>query len=93
MSVERIDHLAGGGESDELDGNGEAVAELAREVDRNAARLTRRRVLRGENRIAEIDGGADLSGGGEVGDGGGRDHGLCGTGSEEGKERQDECDS
>ena len=65
---DRLDRLAGGVDGQQLDGDAEAPAELLRQVDRDAARGAGRRVAAGEDRIAEVDGGAQRSGRREAGD-------------------------
>ena len=60
---------------DDLDGHAEPPADLLHQVDRHAARLAGRPVLRGENEVAVVDPGAELAGRGEVGADGGRDVG------------------
>ncbi len=62
--LERLERLAGGVERKQLDADAEALRELAGEVGRDAGRRLRR-ALR-QHRIAEIDGGAKLAGGGEI---------------------------
>jgi hypothetical protein len=69
--LERLDHLARAGERDELDRNAKPPSKLARKVDGHAARFARGGVLRGEDRIPEVDRRTDLSGRGEIGHGGG----------------------
>src|SRR5436853_435169 len=52
---------------DELDRRAEPPRQLARQVDRHAARLAGGRVLPGEDEIAVVDPGAELPGRREVG--------------------------
>ena len=69
----RVAHDGDAVVGDDLDGHAEPPAELLHQVDRHAARLTGRPVLRGEDEVAVVDPGAERSGRGEIGADGGRD--------------------
>ena len=61
--VQRVEHLAGGVERHELDRHAKPPAELAGEVDRDAARLAGRGVALRQHGVAEIDRGAQAPAG------------------------------
>src|SRR5919201_5196828 len=56
--LEALEYLAGGLERDELERHVEPPRKLAREIDRDAAWLVRRRVSLHQHRVAEIESGA-----------------------------------
>ena len=65
---DRVDRLAGGVEGDRLELDAEPGGEFGGDVDRHAGRLARAGVDVGQQRIAEVDGGAQHAGGSEGGD-------------------------
>ena len=70
-------------------GTPKRLPEFAREVDGNAARLARRRIPDREDRIAEVDGGAQLAGGRQVGRDAGGHGGVMGVVVQAPEQRQD----
>jgi len=72
-----VDRLAGGVHDDQFQLHAEAPREFAGKVDGHATRAAVF-ALAGEDRIAEVDGGAQLAGRGERGENGSRRlHGHC----------------
>src|SRR5690606_28300813 len=59
------EHLAGGVEGDEVERQAEPAGQFAREIGGDSARLAGPRVFLGQDRIAEIDRGAEPAGGRE----------------------------
>ena len=69
LRLEPFDHLARRVVGHEFDRDAQAPRKLAREVDRDAARLAGRGVLAGEHRVAEVDRRAKLARRRKVGSG------------------------
>ncbi len=61
-----VEHLAGGVIGDEFDRNAEPLAKFARQIGRDALGLAGGFVLLRQHAVAEIDGGAQFAGRGEV---------------------------
>ncbi len=76
-SLERLEHLAGSVVGRHLQLDTEPLGELAREINGDAARRLRRPLC--QHDVAEVDGGTQLAGGGEVlhDIGGDRAHGVA----------------
>ena len=67
-ALQSLDDLARRRERDQLDRHAETPCQLARKIDGDAARLAGRGVFGREDRIAEIDRGAQRARGREIGD-------------------------
>src|SRR5205814_951921 len=84
ISLERFDHFAGRIVEDQFHWYAEPPRELARQVDRHAARLPCGGIPRRKDRIAEVDCSAQLSAGSEARSRGRRriiGHGRSGAGN------------